>query len=342
MSSVLTRSFSSCAGKLEETRELIKRDLETARKHRIELRKTIDDDLKRVEKERAELLGIVEEQEAKINRSVREFEEVRSRREWLKKEHDEAVKRYVKMSDTVTFIKEGDKRLQDRTDFEAVLEEENTTWADRERQLIASVSTHNTTLKQARRERRKEVETLETELAEMTKKLEQERIARREDLQQESQGLLRSRRGTPQPPSQRPTVAAVHTQAFEPLEANRKEQQFIAINKSSCLPTRQIRSCFKNNNSTGGNRFSNELETGRNTVANRRRSTNGSGSTGQGVSQHFHSAPVSRATSQSLVSGDSENIVKIRGAASQRAFSYADTKRVAGRKHELLRDSTNI
>ncbi|CCD12207.1 unnamed protein product [Trypanosoma congolense IL3000] len=288
-----------------------------------------------VEREKGEMLSYLEKVEAEAKRVEEETAKFESHRAQVKKEFNETLDNYENMRQVIKNIQRDEEALSKRYDLAKLFERESSEWADQERALRAEVETLEEELNNMRKAHMREIVQLEAEKTEAEDRLQQTRAQRQEELRQLTQAPLQNQRRSL-------SFAGNRVEQFEMTKipkANRKEQQFIAMNASTGVPTRQLRSCLRNGNNNsngaGANPNHNDMGSARDVTDSQRYNCNGGKPPQQPVS-----APVSRAVSQSLVGGV-EGSCDQPPVASGRACSHAEMKKVAGRKRGLLKDYTN-
>ncbi|ESL09248.1 hypothetical protein TRSC58_03035 [Trypanosoma rangeli SC58] len=316
---------------------VVQEDIGALLNRRKELKQDISRYDRLVQREKQEMLKRLEEVEAQAQELEDGCQKTLQQKARAEEAYVQTLDNYESMHDAVKQIQREEQQLQEREDVEAVLQRESLAWAEEERGLRTKLHALQTALREARKERHEEVTALDTELASAERQLIQVRSERQVEMQaqhQQMQPVKRNRHGT----SHGSTPRAVSATA----DVNYKEQQFIAANASTSIPTRQLRSCLKNSNTTADSYSLNDTKTQAGNNAN----ATGINGVYQTVSApHYKSAPASRAVSQSLVAGDDAVAGGVGSTPTRlhRAYSYAAGKKVGGTKRDvlLLGDATN-
>ncbi|ORC86573.1 uncharacterized protein TM35_000271630 [Trypanosoma theileri] len=323
---------------------VVQEDITALVKQRKEIKQDIGRYDKLVQREKQEMLKRLEEVEGQAEELEGKCQKTLQNKTQVEELYVKTLDNYESMHAIVKEIQMDEQQLQQREDFEAKLQEESLLWAEEEHGLRTRLNTLQSSLKKQRKQYQEEITALETELAAAERQLQKVQSERQGDIQQQQeqqqqlllhiQGGKHSRRGTPIPTAQNSFSTT--------RDANHKEQEFISANASSSVPTRQLRSCLKNSNnstSNGNHTLDTKNQLGCNSNNNK---INNIYSGGLSASQ-CQSAPVSRATSQALVAGESNGLILPSGLTTpHRAYSYAAGKKAGNRKREVLGDSTNF
>ncbi|KEG06857.1 hypothetical protein DQ04_11911010 [Trypanosoma grayi] len=303
---------------------VVQEDINALLKQRKEIKLDIVRYDKLVQKEKQEMLSRLEEVETQARELEESCQKTLQQKTRVEEMYVQTLDNYESLHEVVKAIQKDEEDLQSREDVEAVLQRESLAWAEEEHALRTKLNTIQSAMKVKRKQRQEEMSTLEAQLAGAERQLQQVRHERQGQAQQQVYSAKPSRRGTPLATTQRPSTAV----GAAP-EAAQKEQQFIAANASTSVPTRQLRSCMKNSNATMDSYQHGDHKTQLS-------------SSGNGPAVRYQSAPVSRAASQALVAGDDGDDSVVAGLSTpHRAYSYVSGKKAGGRKRDVLGDATN-
>lgn len=236
---------------------------------------------------------------------------------------------YEAMHFVVRDIKTAEEELQRRDDVDARLQRESLAWAEEEHGLRTSLGQLQQQLKQTRRQQQVEVQELESQLATLERRQQRERAERQSGSAEQpaSEGLRSScsRRRPPPPPS-----SGISTRMTGPHATSAEEGQ--------------LRSCLK---STGS--IAPPSTTAADHISNSTRAPT--------AATAAASAPVSRCTSQPLVSDSMSVVQQADGSSASSRIAAASppslqllqqmraksstTSKYSSQKRELFGDATN-
>ncbi|KAG8340816.1 hypothetical protein ERJ75_000751900 [Trypanosoma vivax] len=314
---------------------VVEEDISALAKKRKEIKQEMVRHDKTVNCEKKELLKQLESVEKQARKFEVDCENTTTQKALVEKLYIETLDDYEAMHGVVKAIQLDERYLQEREDLEAVLQRESAEWTEEEHAHRNRLNVLQSSLRASREHRQEEIRALEKQLAEAERQLEQGRLERQKEMQQRLQGNQSTMHCTN-------AITAPHTLSLSVARAgnagadsgtnavSQRQQQFIDANASAGVPTRQLRSCLKQNSS-----FNNASQ---GCDHNARPTTFARGINGQCAS-----APTSRAISQTLVEdGTGQGVFAgLPSAVSQRAFSYANTWKGGSRKRGILRDATN-
>nr|CCC49451.1 conserved hypothetical protein, fragment [Trypanosoma vivax Y486] len=315
---------------------VVEEDISALAKKRKEIKQEMVRHDKTVNCEKKELLKQLESVEKQARKFEVDCENTTTQKALVEKLYIETLDDYEAMHGVVKAIQLDERYLQEREDLEAVLQRESAEWTEEEHAHRNRLNVLQSSLRASREHRQEEIRALEKQLAEAERQLEQGRLERQKEMQQRLQGNQSTMHCTN-------AITAPHT--FFPVGCARRKCRsrfrhqcsqsttaaiHIDANASAGVPTRQLRSCLKQNSS-----FNNASQ---GCDHNARPTTFARGINGQCAS-----APTSRAISQTLVEdGTGQGVFAgLPSAVSQRAFSYANTWKGGSRKRGILRDATN-
>ncbi|KAG5512133.1 hypothetical protein JKF63_07600 [Porcisia hertigi] len=286
-------------------------------------RKSLKTDIRKYEdvvaSEKCVLLTSLERVEAQAKDLGAQCEATLTEKDRVEAEYMATLDAYESLHFYVREIKDAEEKLQNREDLEAALQRESVEWAEEEHTLRRRLHQLQQQQAQARCSQEAELRELEAQLSNVEHRQRDERAARSGEATQAARGVLRS--------SRQSTPASFRT------ATSAAEDAFVSAHAGSAVPTKfaQLKSCLRApvGSSTSGNVVT-------------------------AVPRPFTaaSAPVSRCTSQSLVSDCTTNGMRrqavndcdppsLRVLQEMRAYSHGAPGKAGVRKRDFLGDATN-